>query len=846
MNLKTVVLWVPVFAGLILISCSDKKKDDKKNLPVCEATDTQGCPCIGTLPDGWQACVEDGTRWGECICDTSAQDTATDTNVPPVDTASDSDTDSATGSPDTGTDTDSQTPIDTDTGTGVDTATVDDTGTGTDTTDIPDTVDTDTPEDTDTPVDTDTPQDTDTPEDTDTNPTCIQLDRVSRSVYAPAAVRVMFRLLDCDGYPVRQLTEDDVSIINNNTGVDFNLSSEGGGASAPDIPADYGFYTVLALDMSDSIFANGAKDEVIAGARDFIKRMVTDAPPETRQKVAILVFGRTNATVVVQKFTDDSALLNVGLDKLMTSSSLGTTNLYGAYEMALDEVLSAGVGLELVERSVVILTDGTHEAGDEANLREQALDAKAAAEANGNVTIFSIGIAGNYDENKLRELASRDEYFVSASDTDKISETFNTIANEVSAIAHSNYVVGVCTPVELGNASLTVKVRIGDAADSVTVGYATDILTGNLQSCSPEEVASPCLNLNCGPGAIIGFDCGGCANATDWCNDGECVDDCGTLECGESPNGLDCGACDGATDWCNAGTCVDDCGTLQCGDSPNGLDCGTCPGTDDWCDGGVCVDDCLNLQCGPSPVLGNDCGPCSGDTPYCVSNSCVAISMPAPLVYFSFNSADIPVSDDTGNGYDGTLIDAPVYLPSGGYDGSGAYEFVDRTSYITLGNTTDLQEKALVGTDGYAIAAWVYPKNTVTTQNYRILNRELGYVLYYTLGDWEFWTYDTQSTGDGNEWNEIYVSASSVNPYGTNGYWTHLVGVVDGTSMYLYVNGELEAEKHGISPLANNDLSNPTTISTPSSIYGFTGIVDEVYFFDKPLTADEVYGLYSK
>jgi len=50
----------------------------------------------------------------------------------------------------------------------------------------------------------------------------------------------------------------------------------------------------------------------------------------------------------------------------------------------------------VVERFVVLLTDGTHEAGNEQVLRPQAL-----------ATVYTLGIKGAYDACRLEELAGR-------------------------------------------------------------------------------------------------------------------------------------------------------------------------------------------------------------------------------------------------------------------------------------------------------------------------------------------------------------------------------------------------------------------------------------------------------
>ena len=387
---------------------------------------------------------------------------------------------------------------------------------------------------------------------------CITLDRLHQDVIPPAGVRVRFRVLDCDGYPVRALTADDVTMENNEKHEPFGAAGEGGGTSAPDAPAEFGFYSVLALDMSDSIFNNGAVSDVVHGAKVFVKKLVKDAEPGVRHKVAILVFGRTDATEVVLDFTDDAAALDAKLDELQAmTKGLGTTNLYGAYELALDAVRDEGKDLELVERFVVLLTDGTHEAGNEELLRYEALANKADAEDQSSVTIFSIGIKGSYAEEKLRELATKAEYFALADQASALTSAFSDVAARVTAVAGSNYVVGVCTPVELGSPSLTVTVDVDGATDSATLSYPTDVLDGDVASCDVALVADPCRDLQCGPSALAKLDCGACPLPADVCMaDGKCCSPaCDGKACGDDGCGGSCGDC-GKDETCDAGQCV--------------------------------------------------------------------------------------------------------------------------------------------------------------------------------------------------------------------------------------------------------------------------------------------------
>jgi hypothetical protein len=413
------------------------------------------------------------------------------------------------------------------------------------------------------------------------NEACIQIDRHEHTLYPPAGLRVVFRVSDCDGYPVRKLTSEDMDVMNDATGQPFGGGAQSGGASPPSIPPEYGLYTMLALDMSDSASSAGVLDQILNAAQLFVQRTVEQAPTGLKPRVGLMVFGRTAQTQVLQAFTSDHVLLQQQIESLRAGQSLGVSNLYGAYMMALQAVLTEGTQHSLVERAVVILTAGTHQAGDEANLRAQALSAKQAGEQDGALTVFSVGIRRGYDESKVRELATLPDYAQITEDASGLSAALDALATQTQMIAERNYAVAVCTPVELGNASLTIKVRVGEAITEKQIPYNADDpsrdLTGDVTSCDLGIITDPCGERVCGPGALPESQCGSCSGIREICNDiGQCEDDCLGRTCGSSPVlHQSCGVCDN-TNYCEANQCVDDCLGLECGTSPRGFNCGTC------------------------------------------------------------------------------------------------------------------------------------------------------------------------------------------------------------------------------------------------------------------------------
>ncbi len=112
--------------------------------------------------------------------------------------------------------------------------------------------------------------------------------------------------------------------------------------------------------------------------------------------------------------------------------------------------------------------------------------------------------------------------------------------------------------------------------------------------------------------------------------------------------------------------------------------------------------------------------------------------------------------------------------------------------------------------------------------------QQAGYILYATPGDtWELWT------GSGNSWNVL--------PGGpvTYSQWTHLAGTYDGAILRLYTNGLL-ANGRDFSFRSNDRY--PFRVGSGATegagSYYFAGDVDEVAFFNRPLSSQEILRLF--
>ena len=295
-----------------------------------------------------------------------------------------------------------------------------------------------------------------------------------------------------DGTPPPQLSSDNIEVINEETGEDFSDSTEGGTRSEPGLPDDIKLLTVFVLDFSESIFKANVQDMIQRGVDNYLKALMVESHDDDddlttikqNHYIAIVQLGRTQEVDVVLEFTNDPTIIGQTVDNMMATGGLGTTNLYEGFILGINTAENEEVTAELVERAVVLITDGTHQAGNEDTLRNQALHVKEQS----TIDIFTIGVEGDYDEEKVRELASRQEHFYETT-VEGVADKFQNIAAGIVELAKRNYVVGICTPVDIGNPTLTIKVSTGGLSATETVAYSTRTLDGNTTDCDPDQVA---------------------------------------------------------------------------------------------------------------------------------------------------------------------------------------------------------------------------------------------------------------------------------------------------------------------------------------------------------------------
>ncbi|MBN2593972.1 MAG: hypothetical protein JXA81_10730 [Sedimentisphaerales bacterium] len=186
-------------------------------------------------------------------------------------------------------------------------------------------------------------------------------------------------------------------------------------------------------------------------------------------------------------------------------------------------------------------------------------------------------------------------------------------------------------------------------------------------------------------------------------------------------------------------------------------------------------------------------------------------------------------ADSTGNGNDGTLMNAPSWIA--GWMGN-ALEFNGTSSYVDCGNDESLN----VGV--FSVSFWY---NFPTTQGWNHMISKGQHGASGTPGsvNWGVMMYSAEErilfeTYNNTGWNAVLADSSA-------GQWHHVVATFDGGTLQLYHDGQSVGTSGGGILL---DPSRPFLIGARSDAGSaggfFNGSIDEVGFFSAVLTPEDI------
>lgn len=298
----------------------------------------------------------------------------------------------------------------------------------------------------------------------------------------PGKVSVFFKVSDTEGTPVTGLTAEQFTIYEQGRNDEcFNtISTSESFARISPKSQIFNNTTLLVLDLSNSVLSNSL-DELKSASTGFIENVMPQEASESF-RMAIYWFDGEDELHLLQELTSSSEELIAAVDTITDDiSNDPSTDLYGAVIKAADLAelqLEMNMASEVIgAASVVIFTDGSDQASRYSE--EQALN--TVADANRNISFFSIGLGAEIDTEILMGIGKT--FSVFAGNEVELESVFNAISQKVSEQANSFYLFEYCSPKRDGSGenNLAIQLIDGDRQGAVQTTFSATGFTGGCQ-----------------------------------------------------------------------------------------------------------------------------------------------------------------------------------------------------------------------------------------------------------------------------------------------------------------------------------------------------------------------------
>ncbi len=198
-------------------------------------------------------------------------------------------------------------------------------------------------------------------------------------------------------------------------------------------------------------------------------------------------------------------------------------------------------------------------------------------------------------------------------------------------------------------------------------------------------------------------------------------------------------------------------------------------------------------------------------------------------------SAGTNASDETANGYDGTLNGNPTWNSTGGAIG-GAIDFDGTDDRVQLDVVSDTANLEING--DLTVAAWVKTSQSNSSGAQVILQDTSSVNNNYQL------ELDSGSPrlyhGNGST-SENFTATATVN----DDSWHHVAAVADYPNLYFYIDGVLDSgSPHTMTFDIINVNGNEFKIGTTGTTYAFDGLIDDVRVYDRAFSAADMKALF--
>ena len=209
------------------------------------------------------------------------------------------------------------------------------------------------------------------------------------------------------------------------------------------------------------------------------------------------------------------------------------------------------------------------------------------------------------------------------------------------------------------------------------------------------------------------------------------------------------------------------------------------------------------------------------------------------------------VTDLSGNGSDGIFV-GDIKWAEGKFGGGIEFSGVDAQNHVRIGTKGDPDSLAALNfkdSEGFSIHAWVYA--TAPPEGKCVIWKGHGCSSWsqYLLG-----TGAHENVGGRiNQASFHYRIKSAPDKFEALGdplsenEWVHLVGVWDGTKIYIYVNGELQNSADAVGqPWDSFEavyIGADAGCNAGKGRCHWSGIIDEIVIFNVPLSEEEIKSL---
>ena len=206
--------------------------------------------------------------------------------------------------------------------------------------------------------------------------------------------------------------------------------------------------------------------------------------------------------------------------------------------------------------------------------------------------------------------------------------------------------------------------------------------------------------------------------------------------------------------------------------------------------------------------------------------------------YYSFDLPN-PTNDNGPNGLNGTSVNAATVTGrvNQGLQFTGTSSYFRAYGFYQAGF-------GVISNRAFSIAMWVSVSSYRGSTFVQMSTSETGGSCFNMMGVWSYTNNAAHFIAQGYAWPRIYGSPVTLNQ------WTHLAWTFTLTNGYsLYINGVYFGTTGYYSHSASGSITwlqlgySFSCSSAVISNTGFQGIIDEVYIFNREITAAEVYAL---